>query len=110
MSNLLEFVLNGNPSQSDPAILPTVQVTASDFVFTFQRRDDSLSPETTQVFEYGTDLSNWSTVNIPATTATDGAISISVTDASPADTVTVSVPKSQAIDGRIFGRLRVTRP
>lgn len=110
LSNLLEFVLNGNPSQPDPAIQPTVQVTASDFVFTFQRRDDALPPETTQVFEYGSDLSNWTSVSLPATTATQGEISINITDASPADTIAVSVPKSLASGGRLFGRLRVTKP
>ena len=65
MENLLEFVLNGNPSISDPAILPDLVVTATHYEFTFTRRDDSLAPETTQIFQYGTDLTGWTDVVVP---------------------------------------------
>ena len=110
IENLLEFVLNGTPSASDPAILPDLVVTATHFEFTFPRRDDSLSPETTQTFQYGTDLDIWTSVVVPAGNATVGAATITVTDGSPADTVKVSIPKSTVAPAtKLFGRLQVTK-
>jgi hypothetical protein len=110
MKNLLEFVLNGNPSISDPTILPDLVVTATHYEFTFTRRDDSLSPETTQTFQYGTDLTGWTDIVVPAASGTVGAASFTVTDGTPADTVKVSIPKSLAPGGKLFGRLQVTKP
>lgn len=111
LDNLLEFVLNGTPSSSDPAILPDLAVTATDFEFTFSRRDDSLSPETTQTFQYGTNLVTWTDIVVPAANGTVGAATITVTDGSPADTVKISIPKTEAgASGKLFGRLQVTKP
>jgi hypothetical protein len=111
MENLLEFVLNGNPSVSDPAILPDLVVTATDYEFTFTRRDDSLSPETTQTFQYGTDLSGWTPIVVPAGSGSVPPATITVVDGTPADTVTVKIPKTEAgVGGKLFGRLKVTKP
>lgn len=110
IENLMEFVLNGNPSASDPSILPDLVVTATDFEFTFDRRDDSLSPETTQTFQYSTNLTDWISVTLPAGTDTVGVATITVTDGSPADSVKVSIPKSAvAPSTTLFGRLRVVK-
>jgi len=91
------------------AILPELAVTATDFEFTFARRDDSLAPETQQTFQFGSDLSGWTPIAIPTG---PGVISVppatvTVTPGTPADTVKVSIPKTSATDGRLFGRLRV---
>jgi hypothetical protein len=111
LDNLLEFVLNGTPSSSDPAILPDFAVTATDFEFTFSRRDDSLSPETAQTFQYGTSLGTGTDVVVPAANGPVGAATITVTDGSPADTVKISIPKSEAgASVKLFGRLQVTKP
>ena len=114
MANLLEFVLNGNPAVSDASILPDPGITTSDFVFTFQRRDDSLSPETTQTFQYGGDLSGWTNVLLPATSGTVGnaiiTISAGIPDDGITDTVKVAIPKTEATDGKLFGRLQVSQP
>jgi len=111
MENLLEFVLNGNPSVSDPASLPDLVVTATDYEFTFSRRDDSLSPETTQIFQYGTDLIGWASIVVPAGSGSVPPATITVVDGTPADTVTVKIPKSEAgVGGKLFGRLKVTQP
>ena len=68
MENLLEYVLNGNPSLSDPAILPDVDNTTDplNLVFTFTRREESAT-DTTQVFEYGTNLTSWTPLDITGT-------------------------------------------
>lgn len=111
LNNLLEFVLNGNPSVSNAAIQPVLAVTATAFEFTFSRRDDSLSPETTQTFQYGTNLGTWTSILVPAASGTAGAATITVTNGSPADTVKISIPKTEAgATGKLFGRLQVTQP
>jgi hypothetical protein len=110
IDNLLEFVLNGNPSISDSASLPDLVVTATHYEFTFTRRDDSTPPETTQIFQYGTDLIGWTDVAVPLGSGTVGAATFDVTDGSPADTVKVSILKSLAQGGKLFGRLKVTKP
>jgi autotransporter-associated beta strand protein len=110
IANLLEFVLNGNPSLSDPSILPVLNVTASNFEFTFNRRDDSVSPETTQIFQYGTNLTTWTSIVIPATSGSIGAATITVTDGTPADSVKISIPKATvAPETKLFGRLQVIK-
>lgn len=108
--NLLEFVLNGNPSISDPSSLPVLNVTPTNFEFTFNRRVDSLSPETTQTFQYSTDLTHWTDVVVPAGNATVGAATITVTTGTPADSVKVSIPISTfAPATKLFGRIQVTK-
>jgi fibronectin-binding autotransporter adhesin len=116
MDNLLEFALNGNPGSSDPSVLPKLVVTATDFEFTYQRRDDSVSPETTQTFQWGTTLATWpGSAVIPATSGAVGAATITVSAGTPdnavTDTVKISIPKTEAGgSGKLFGRLQVTKP
>jgi autotransporter-associated beta strand protein len=116
MNNLLEFVLNGNPTLSDSSILPKLVVTATDFEFTYQRRDDSVSSEITQTFQWGTNLLDWpGSAAVPATSAPVGVATVSVSagipDDAATDTVKISIPKSEAgASGKLFGRLQVVKP
>ena len=116
MENLLEFVLNGNPSVSDSSILPDLVVTATDFEFTYQRRDDSLAPETTQTFEWGTTLATWAdSAVVPAASGSVPPATVTVSPGSPddlvTDTVKISIPKTEAGgSGKLFGRLKVEKP
>ncbi len=110
LNNLMEFVLNGNPGVSDPAIAPDLDATGSNFVFTFNRRDDS-EPGATLRFQYGTDLFGWTDAVIGAENSVVGNATIVVTenDANP-DAISVTVPKSVAPGGKLFGRLKYTQP
>jgi autotransporter-associated beta strand protein len=116
MDNLLEFVLNGNPSISDPSVLPDLVVTATDFEFTYQRRDDSVAPETTQTFQWGTTLATWpGSVVVTAGGGSFPPATVTVTPGTPSDAVTdtvkVSIPKNEAGgSGKLFGRLQVVKP
>ena len=110
LQNLLEYALNGNPSISDSSILPDLVVTATDFEFTYSRLDLSLA-DTVQSFEYGTNLTGWTPILIPAGpgVSTVGIATVTVTDAGGTDTVKVSIPKAAAVSGKLFGRLQVVK-
>ena len=112
LSNLMEFVLNGNPSVSSQTILPTLNTSSSDFVFSFTRRADSTS-EVAQTFEYSVNLSDWTSntpVTIPTTPGTSGFATVGATTGTAPNqvqAVTVSIPKGA--NTKIFGRLRVIK-
>jgi hypothetical protein len=116
MDNLLEFVLNGDPSTSAPSILPALTVTASDFEFVYQRRDNSVIPETTQTFEWGAILAAWpGAAVVPAASGLVPPATITVSAGTPdddvTDTVKVSIPKTETgVGGKLFGRLNVVKP
>jgi len=111
INNLLEYVLNGNPSVSGTSILPALTVTPTAFEYTYSRLDLSLA-DTSQRFQFGGDLAGWTLVPIPAGpgTSTVGVATITVTDTGATDSVKVSVPKTSAVGGKLFGRLNVTQP
>lgn len=104
ISNLMEFVLNSNPGVPSTGGLPIANASdANNLVFSFTRRTDSVAG-TTQTFQYGTNLMTWTDLTIPA--ASGGNVVIA-----PAgeglETVTVTLPKSNAADGRLLVRLKV---
>lgn len=112
IENVLEFVLNGNPSVSGQSILPTLNASGANFVFNFTRRADSAG-DATQVFEYSSDLVDWTTnapVSIPTTPGTVGVVTVgSSTGVAPNQTqaVTVTIPKGS--NAKLFGRLKAVK-
>jgi uncharacterized protein YjlB len=103
--NLLEYVLNGNPQASSRAILPIISKIGGNFVFTFSRRVAS-AQDTTQIFQYSSDLSHWADVNI---TGTKGAeVTLGAADGAGVQAVTVTIP--QGGKSFMFGRLKVLQP
>ena len=108
ITNLMEYVLNGNPGTSSTNILPAADNSdPTDLIFTFTRREESAA-DTTQVFQYGTNLTGWIDIAI---TGTPGAEVTLGTPAGGLQLVTVKVPKSAAVpSGKLFGRLQVTKP
>lgn len=106
MENLLEYALNGNPGSADLSILPDLDASGANFIFTFTRREESAA-DTTQVFEYGSNLSGWTPLNITTPTAAEVTLG---TPAAGLQTVTVSISKGLATSGRLFGRLRLSKP
>lgn len=111
INNLLEYALNGDPSVSSPSILPSLTVTSTAFEYTYSRLDLSLA-DTSQIFQFGSDLTGWSLVPIPSAhgTTTVGVTTVTVTDTGATDSVKVSVPKTSSVGGKLFGRLNVTQP
>jgi autotransporter-associated beta strand protein len=106
ISNLLEYVLNGIPNSTNRSILPAASLTSTHFVFSFTQRTESTAV-TTQTFEYSTTLDDWTPIQITSPSAPE--VTFGATTAG-ARTVTISIPKSAAPTGRLFGRLVVLQP
>lgn len=108
ITNLMEFVLNGNPQVSDTNKLPVMTQDATNFYFDFNRRDDAV-PEVSLTFEHGSTLAAWpGTVAIPA--ATDGVAGPPVaitTNGDGTHHVKVTIPKNGAT--KLFGRLKAEK-
>jgi len=100
--NLLEFALRGAPMVASRSILPTLTKTGGQWLFEYDRSDAALPPATIQVVEYGSDLTGWTAVTIPATSAG----SVTITPGSPSDHVSVAIPD---LGGKLFVRLRVSQ-
>ncbi|MGJ8639245.1 MAG: Ig-like domain-containing protein [Opitutaceae bacterium] len=99
---LMEYVLNGNPSEPDQFILPTLDASGDHFVFTFSRRAES-AEDTTQIFEYSSDLIDWYELNITGVQASEVSIDDEIDGT---EEVTVTVDKDLAEGGQLFGRLK----
>jgi autotransporter-associated beta strand protein len=100
--NLMEYILNGTPATPDTAILPTLDASGENFIFTFTRRVESVT-DTVQFFDYGSDLTHWNPVDI----TTPGAPGVTLGSPSAGlQTVTINIPKTFATGGKLFGRLR----
>lgn len=101
--NQLEFVLGGNPGVSSASILPKLTTDANNFIFTFNRSDESLG-QIGLAFQYGSNLAGWTDIIIPESTI-GGAVT--VTPGSPEDVITVTIPKGT--NPLLFGRLKAVK-
>ncbi len=110
VTNLLESVLDGNPTISSTAILPILNITATDFIFSFKRRDDSEN-STTLIFQYSTDLINWTSLPIGSSGGVTGnAILVVNENSTNPDTISVTLPKTVAASGKLYARLKLSAP
>jgi autotransporter-associated beta strand protein len=101
IENLLEYVLmDGDPSSSNPGILPTISASGENLIFTFLRR--SAATEVTQTFQYGSDLSGWT--NVPLVPG--GMVAITSPE-SGIEQVVVTVPKGS--NALLFGRIQIVK-
>ncbi|RYD19966.1 MAG: hypothetical protein EOP88_16920 [Verrucomicrobiaceae bacterium] len=107
-NNLLEYVLGGNPNQSSTTIAPTGAKSGSDLILTFSRNDVALAAaDATIAVEYGNTLTGWTTVLVPAASGTVSGVAFNVTNGSPNDTVTATIPNGGA--GKFFARVRAVK-
>ena len=102
ISNLLEFTLGGVPMVASRTILPVLSKPSVAWVFEYERSNLSLPPATTQTVEYGDDLTGWTPLTIPATTAAP----VTITPGDPTDHVQVTIP---ALGAKGYVRLKVTQ-
>ncbi|BCU77858.1 autotransporter-associated beta strand repeat-containing protein [Luteolibacter sp. LG18] len=103
--NLLEYILGGNPLVSSSAPLPVRSENATNVLLTFKRSDAS-EGDTTLKAQWSTNLSTWTDIAIGASSSSG----VTVTENGSADDdVVVSVPKSNAVGGKLFVRLKATK-
>ena len=100
--NLLEFALGGAPMTSSQSHMPALSKSGGDWVFEYERSDLSLSPATVQIVEYGSNLTGWTPVIIPATSS--GIVTI--TPGSPFDLVRIAISGGET---QTFVRLKVSQ-
>lgn len=114
--NGLQWILGGTQTQRELAsIAPGLTHDATYFQLTFKRVDASVT-ETTLSTEWDVDLTGtWTSVAVDQTVAgsynyANGVIVTVVTNAAAPDDITVKIPRSNAVGGKLFARLKATRP
>lgn len=101
LSNLIEFVIGGDPEVSSQAEVPTVvrDAATGNFVFTFRRTTASASVN--PVVQYSTSLvGGWTTA-----TGAPGVTTSVTPGGSGVEIVVVTLPASLSADGKLFARL-----
>ena len=96
ISNLMEYVLGGDPRVSSTSILPTQTSDGTNLVLSYKRSDASMT-DTVQVGQWSNDLVTWHDV-------TPVVVNENLTES---DDMTVSVPLTHAVNGILFARLSV---
>lgn len=66
ITNLLEFVTNGDPMVASQENRPEIFSQGGDWFFKYDRRDASRYPYTEQIVEYSIDLETWVSIEVPA--------------------------------------------
>ncbi|CAA6697451.1 MULTISPECIES: LamG domain-containing protein [unclassified Lentimonas] len=106
LENGLEFLLNTDPTKGTGGNMPTVAVVdEGSVVFSFERTVASTA-NTTQIFEYSPDLLKWSQLQMTGDVAVQISTGPVVDGMEP---ITVTIPESEAVDQRLFGRIRVLK-
>jgi hypothetical protein len=100
-SNLLEFVLCGEPMVSAQSIRPVLMQIGPGRVFSYKRSHASKS-STTQLVEYGSDLTDWTPLPVPA----ESSGNVVITPGPTSDHVEIHLPPQGSLG---FVRLRVSR-
>jgi hypothetical protein len=98
ISNLLEYILGGDPRTSDTGILPDAAINGDFLVLSYKRNDTSVS-DTLQTGQWSTDLSLW--VDIAPVVVSDNG------DAP--DDMEIRIPFSNAENDRLYGRLKASQ-
>lgn len=104
--NLLEYTLGGNPLSSSQSSAPVAGPSGANLLLTFKRLDLS-ETDTTTTIQYSTDLVTWTDfVTVGAESA--GAVTI-VENGAGLDDVTVAIPLSNAVNGKLFTRVKAAK-
>jgi autotransporter-associated beta strand protein len=108
IANGLEWVLGGNPLAQDAASLVTASATAGGgLTLAFSREEDSIGQVTLTV-EYDSDLVGPWTSYATVGATSSGPVTINTTP--DPDAVSVNIPASNAVGGRLFARLKASQP
>jgi autotransporter-associated beta strand protein len=95
VSNLLEYILGGDPRISDSGILPRATIDGAFLVLSY-RRGDASEVDTTQTGQWSVNLKDWFDL-VPVLVAENGA---------DPDDMEIRIPLANTENGRLFGRLK----
>jgi uncharacterized repeat protein (TIGR02543 family) len=99
--NILEYVLGGDPRKSSAEVLPKAGIEGADLVLTYKRSDNS-ETDTIQAGQWSTNLQTWSNVDV--------AIELVSENGTAPDDMMIRIPLSKTNDGKLYGRLHVSKP
>jgi autotransporter-associated beta strand protein len=99
ISNVLEYVIGGDPRVSSTSYLPGQAIVGTDLVLSYERSDAS-EADTTQTGQWSTNLTDWNDL---------APVLVSENAAAP-DSMEIRIPLTNAVGGKLFGRLNVTKP
>jgi len=111
IANGLEWVLGGNPLGQDGGTLVTPSRNGNGLLVSFKREEDSVGLANV-IVEWSNSLTGtWTEVPITLAggPAANGVI-VTVNQAPDPDTVTVEIPSSNALNGKLFARIRAILP
>jgi autotransporter-associated beta strand protein len=111
--NGLEWILGGNPLDGQSGGLVTSTASAGGgLTLSFTRNEDAVGNATLTV-EYNATLANpWNSATVGATTSGPDAngVTVTINTVPTPDSVIVNIPASNAAAGKLFGRLKATKP
>ena len=105
MSMLQEYIFNGDPLQPDQLVFPQIEASGENYVFSFDRRAESAT-DTSQVFQYTSNLVDWHDLDITGLQALEVSIG---DETGGVEGVTISVPKGLVEGDSCFGRVKADR-
>jgi autotransporter-associated beta strand protein len=110
-ANGLEWILGGGPLAQDAASLVTTTASAAGgLTLNFSRADESVGQAVLTV-EYDADLAGaWTAVDVEGTPPFANGVTVNVTPGPPEDSISVNIPASNAVGGKLFGRLKAVQP
>lgn len=113
IDNGLEWILGGNPLDGQSGGLVTATASAGGgLTLSFTRNEDAVGNATLTV-EYNATLANpWNSATVGATSSGPDAngVTVTINTAATPDTVTLNIPAANAAAGKLFGRLKATKP
>jgi autotransporter-associated beta strand protein len=113
VDNGLEWILGGEPLDGKSGGLVKATATAAGgLTLTFTRNDDSVGQAALVVEYNGTLGAPWNTATIGETNSGPDAngVTVAIDTATNPDAVTVTIPAANAVAGKLFARLKATKP
>ncbi len=101
IENMLEYVLGGDPKISSTEFLPKESIEGAELVLSYKRNDAS-EMDTIQIGQWSTDLQNWSDVDV--------IVELVQENGTAPDDIKIRIPLSKTMDGKLYGRLHVSKP
>ena len=113
VENGLEWILGGEPLDGKSGGLVTATATAGGgLTLSFTRNEDAVGQATLTVEYNGTLANPWNSATVGATNSGPDAngVTVTINTAPTPDAVTINIPASNAVAGKIFARLKATKP